>query len=156
LPGAPAGFTAIEESAGPYPPLHYSSGAADNIPADISVVTYGGMTDMTEAAMNRLILDEETEFDYFILTRLSPLDIGPIAASVRQTGRLLVVEEGPSSYGVGAELIAALVADPDVPAFSAQRVGAAPVAIPSARTLEDRVLPDQGSITAALLDLLDG
>jgi pyruvate dehydrogenase E1 component beta subunit len=61
---------------------------------------------------------------------LSPLDLETIGASVRKTGRVLIVEEGPKSGGVGAELAASImerfyddlkapvvrVASPDTPA----------------------------------------
>jgi pyruvate dehydrogenase E1 component beta subunit len=40
---------------------------------------------------------------------LSPLDLETIGASVRKTGRVLVVEEGPKTGGVGAELAAGIM-----------------------------------------------
>jgi pyruvate dehydrogenase E1 component beta subunit len=60
---------------------------------------------------------------------LSPLDYETIGASVRKTGRALIVEEGPKTGGVGAELAAGImerfgqdllapvvrVASPDIP-----------------------------------------
>jgi pyruvate dehydrogenase E1 component beta subunit len=60
---------------------------------------------------------------------LSPLDYETIGASVRKTGRVVIVEEGPKTGGVGAELAAGIterfgqallapvvrVASPDIP-----------------------------------------
>jgi pyruvate dehydrogenase E1 component beta subunit len=46
---------------------------------------------------------------------LSPLDLETIGASVRKTGRVLIVEEGPKSGGVGAEPVLENAYRPDVP-----------------------------------------
>ena len=39
---------------------------------------------------------------------LIPLDLDKIAASVRKTGRLLVVHEAPSRGGIGSEILSAV------------------------------------------------
>jgi pyruvate dehydrogenase E1 component beta subunit len=41
------------------------------------------------------------------LRTIYPIDKELIARSVKKTGRLLIVNEGPGSFGVGAELMAA-------------------------------------------------
>lgn len=134
------------------PPLAY--GPAQELSAQLTVVTYGGMAEAVEAAMQQLFLDEELEHDYFVLTQLSPLDAGPIAASVRQTGRLLVVEEGPSEQGIGATVIAQVAQALDGVGFRSRAVGALPVPIPSARHLEDLVLPSAERVAQAARALL--
>ena len=40
------------------------------------------------------------------LRSLSPLDLGPVTASVRRTGRAVVVHEAPGFLGYGAEVAA--------------------------------------------------
>ena len=61
---------------------------------------------------------------------LAPIDYGTIGASVRKTGRVMIVEEGPKTGGIGGELSAGIterygldlkapvvrIASPDVPA----------------------------------------
>ncbi|HEY4335046.1 MAG TPA: hypothetical protein VGM89_04090, partial [Puia sp.] len=61
---------------------------------------------------------------------------------------LLVVEEGSGFAGIGSELIAAVLETGAV--FTARRVAAHPVPIPSVRSLENFVLPDRNRILAEI------
>src|SRR5207247_6798755 len=45
------------------------------------------------------------------LRSLVPLDLETMAASVRRTGRAVVVHEAPMTLGIGAEVVARLVED---------------------------------------------
>lgn len=71
---------------------------------DLTIVTYGAMVRQVQKAMvtakqngiNAELIDLRTIF---------PIDRDTIAKSVKKTGRLLVVNEGPSAFGVGAEII---------------------------------------------------
>ena len=84
---------------------------------------------------------------------LVPLDVDTLRASVRKTGRLVIVDEAPPTCSAAAE-IAAMVVE-DTPTFRAlkapvQRVCAAPVPVPYSPTLEKAALPDRAAITAAI------
>jgi len=72
---------------------------------------------------------------------LAPLDHATIIESVKETGRLLVVDEAAKSFGAGAEIVARvceLAFDcPDVP-------------IPQSGPLEREVIPNVQSIVAAV------
>jgi pyruvate dehydrogenase E1 component beta subunit len=46
------------------------------------------------------------ELEVIDLRSISPLDLPTVIESVRRTGRLIVVHEGPRSFGVGAEVAA--------------------------------------------------
>src|SRR5207244_1612063 len=50
----------VEASGGHYPPLRYSPQAGK---ADVTVVTYGGMTGAAEAAMRQLLEEQELRFE---------------------------------------------------------------------------------------------
>lgn len=141
----------VDGTAGQLPPLRYVP--AGGTAPDVTVVTYGGMTTAAEAAMRDLIVSDELAFDYFVMTQLWPLDVGPIVESVRRTGRLVVVEEGVATYGVSAAVIAA-VAEQLGTAFAGRAVGAFPVPLPSARHLEDAVLPSAGRVADAVRAML--
>ena len=103
--------------------------------------------------METLVEEQELRFDYVILTQLWPLDVAEIAASVRRTGRLVVIEESVAAFGVAAAVIAA-VAQQMSSAFKARAVGSRHVPIPSARHLEDEVLPTVDEVVRAVADML--
>lgn len=73
--------------------------------SDITVITYGALVREVQRA---LIQAKEAgiSVELIDLRSIYPIDRDSIAASVKKTGRLLTVTEGPSSFGVGAELIA--------------------------------------------------
>ena len=142
---------ATEKTEGHYPPLCYTP--AGHRQADVTLVTYGGMTGVCEQAMLRLLEDEELSFDYVVLTQLWPLDVTEIVASVRRTGRLVVVEETVTDFGVSAAVIAA-VAQQLPGGFSCRAVGSRPVPIPAVRHLEEKILPSVGPVVGAVTALL--
>ena len=85
------------------------------------------------------------------LRSIRPIDHATILASVRKTGRLMVVYEGVKAFGVGAE-ISAMVAESD--AFDyldapILRLGAADAPVPYNPDLERASVPQAGTITAA-------
>ena len=88
---------------------------------------------------------------------LVPLDVEAIRASVRKTGRLVIVDEAPPTCSAAAEIAALVVEDPVT--FRAlraavERVCAAPVPVPYSPTLEKAALPDRDRITAAIRRVL--
>jgi 2-oxoisovalerate dehydrogenase E1 component beta subunit len=68
----------------------------------ISVVTYGTMVHVCEAAARALSLDAEI----IDLRSIVPLDVETIAGSVKKTGRCVVAHEATRFAGFGAELMA--------------------------------------------------
>jgi pyruvate dehydrogenase E1 component beta subunit len=88
---------------------------------------------------------------------LVPLDVDTIRASVRKTGRLVVVDEAPPTCSAASEIAAIVVEDPAT--FRAlkaavQRVCAAPVPVPYSPTLEQAALPDRARIKEAIRRVL--
>ncbi len=69
---------------------------------DVSVFTYGAMTEPTLEAAGRLAGDLDVEV--VDLRTVSPLDRETIVSSFRKTGRAAVVHEAPRSGGLGGEL----------------------------------------------------
>jgi pyruvate/2-oxoglutarate/acetoin dehydrogenase E1 component len=88
---------------------------------------------------------------------LSPLDSDTILASVERTGRLLVVDNGWTCCGAGAEIVAQvaerLMAVRDL---RVRRMGFAPVPCPTTPVLEDLFYPNARTIAAAARDLVEG
>jgi pyruvate/2-oxoglutarate/acetoin dehydrogenase E1 component len=86
---------------------------------------------------------------------LSPLDTDTIVASVRKTGRLIVVDNGWTMCGAGAEIVATVM-ERLGQVFAVRRLGFAPVTCPPTPTLEDLFYPNARTIAAAAYDLVNG
>jgi pyruvate/2-oxoglutarate/acetoin dehydrogenase E1 component len=86
---------------------------------------------------------------------LVPFDTDTHVASVRKTGRLLVVDEAYLNFGIQAEVIAC-VGERAFDALKAapRRIGNPGVPVPFALTLEAEVLPSQARIEAAIREML--
>ena len=88
---------------------------------------------------------------------LAPLDIDTIAESVRETGRLLVVDNGWTMCGAGAEIVAQvaerLQGEREI---RVKRMGFEPVTCPPTPALEDRYYPNGHTIAAAAHELVRG
>lgn len=72
---------------------------------DVTVVAWGAMIREVQKAMV-LARNAGISVELIDLRTIYPLDKDTIAASVRKTGRLVIVAEEPASFGVSAELIA--------------------------------------------------
>jgi 2-oxoisovalerate dehydrogenase E1 component beta subunit len=70
--------------------------------ADVTVLTYGTMVFVSEAAAR----DSGIDAEIIDLRSLWPLDLPTIVASVKKTGRCVIVHEATRSSGFGAELAA--------------------------------------------------
>ncbi len=70
--------------------------------SDVTVLAYGTMVHVAEAAANETGIDAEI----IDLRTLLPLDTATIEASVRKTGRCIIVHEATRTSGFGAELSA--------------------------------------------------
>ncbi|WP_018135497.1 alpha-ketoacid dehydrogenase subunit beta [Acaricomes phytoseiuli] len=74
---------------------------------DVTLVAYGPMVGLArDAAL--AAADEGISVEVIDLRSLAPIDFGPIEASVRKTGRLVVAHEAGQSGGLGAELSASI------------------------------------------------
>jgi pyruvate dehydrogenase E1 component beta subunit len=93
-----AGKSEIAEQAGP---LHQARIVRPGTHA--TLVAYGPMV---ATAMESAVAAKEDGVDLEVidLRSISPLDMPTVLESVRRTGRLVVVHEGPRSFGVGAEI----------------------------------------------------
>lgn len=88
---------------------------------------------------------------------LSPLDIDTIANSVRKTGYLVVVDNGWTTCGASAEIVAQVTERLQGECnFRVRRMGFAPTSCPPTPVLEDLFYPNGCTIAAAAYDLVKG
>jgi pyruvate/2-oxoglutarate/acetoin dehydrogenase E1 component len=119
------------------------------------VTILGWLLMLHHALAAAAVLDQEgIQAEVLDVRSLSPVDFETIGQSVRKTGRVIIVEEGPKTGGVSAEIAAGImerfggslmapvmrVASPDVP-------------VPFSPTLENAYRPDVARITEAARQL---
>lgn len=119
---------------------------------DITLLSYGGMLPVAEKAARILADDEELSVEIVAPALLAPLPRETLLGLLMDRPRILVVEEAHHHFGFSAEVLA-LLAENGYQGRIA-RLGAAPVPIASARSLESAQLPDEQSVVAAVMDLL--
>jgi pyruvate dehydrogenase E1 component beta subunit len=125
---------------------------------DVTVVTWGAIQARVLEAAERLAR-RNVSAEVVDLRWLRPYDRESVLASVRKTGRLVVVHEAHTTGGFGSEIVSAVV-EAGVPLRAApRRVGTPDVRIPAAVDLADAVIPSadriEGEILAAVLPARD-
>jgi len=123
---------------------------------DLTVVAAGRMVSLALDAAEILAKDG-ADCEVIDLRTIVPLDIDAIIASLEKTHRLLIVDEGYASHGLGAE-IAAAVNERAFDALDAPvaRLHMEPVPHPFNPQLEDAVLPNAAKIVVAAKDIIRG
>jgi pyruvate/2-oxoglutarate/acetoin dehydrogenase E1 component len=121
---------------------------------DVTLVAIGRMVSLALKATEEL--EKEGIYGTLVDPRtLVPLDKKTILESVQKTHRVVIVEEGPKTGGVGAE-IAALIAEEALDYLDAPvvRIAALDSPIPFNVALEDYILPNERKIIEAVRTLL--
>lgn len=72
---------------------------------DLTLVSWGAMIHETLLAAKELA-KQGVEADVIDVATISPLDMATILRSVEKTGRCVVIQEAPRSFGVGSEISA--------------------------------------------------
>ncbi|MGZ4310663.1 MAG: alpha-ketoacid dehydrogenase subunit beta [Solirubrobacteraceae bacterium] len=116
---------------------------------DVTIVALSRLVGEALTAAERLAA-EGIEAEVIDPRTLMPLDLDPIADSVRRTGRAVVAHEAVRTGGFGAELAAELQAAAfDYLDAPIQRVGAPFMPVPLSPPLEDDYRPQSDQIHAA-------
>jgi pyruvate dehydrogenase E1 component beta subunit len=115
----------------------------------VTIVAWLLMLHHALAAAN-ILAAEGIEAEVLDVRSLAPLDYETIGGSVQKTGRVLIVEEGPKTGGVGAELAAGIMerfgANLMVPVA---RCASPDVPVPFSPVLENAYRPDVARIVNA-------
>ncbi|WP_340317977.1 alpha-ketoacid dehydrogenase subunit beta [Rhizorhabdus argentea] len=121
---------------------------------DVTVISYGFMVNQVAAAAEQLGA-EGISVEVVDLRTIAPYDAATVLASVRKTGRAVVVHEAVRNFGVGAE-IAAEIAEQLHGSLKApvRRVGGSFNAVPFSKPLETAHVPDVAKIVDAIRSTL--
>lgn len=124
--------------------------------SDVTILTYSRMRHHVLKAVDTL-LEQEIDPEVIDLISLKPLDMETIAASVRKTHRVVIVEEDMKTGGIGAELTARIMEELfdelDAPIV---RLASQDIPTPYNGTLEAATIVQPADIVAAVERLLYG
>jgi pyruvate dehydrogenase E1 component beta subunit len=123
---------------------------------DLTIVATGSLVKRALAAASELA-DEGISAEVIDPRTLVPLDTAGIVASVRKTGRLVLVDEARRTCGAAAEM-AAVVAEEALDSLLApiRRVTAPDTPVPFSPALEQRYVPDTARIVEAAHQVVSG
>jgi pyruvate dehydrogenase E1 component beta subunit len=122
---------------------------------DVTIVATGYMVHKSITAADQLSTDDGIECEVIDPRTLVPLDKKGIIASVKKTGRLVIVSEDVLSCGVASE-ISAMIAEHALFYLDApvKRVAVLDTPIPFAPVMEQAALPQVGQIVEAVKSIV--
>jgi pyruvate/2-oxoglutarate/acetoin dehydrogenase E1 component len=115
----------------------------------VTLVSYGETARELAEQLRTIFIETDLVPELVVLQMIHPLDTTLIERSVARTGRLVIVEDGSTAFGIGGEIISRLV-EREVPMRKVLRIGAEPVPIPSISSLELQVLPTLQRVLAKI------
>ena len=121
---------------------------------DVTVVTWSKMVGVALRAADQLAADG-IEVEVVDLRTLAPLDTATLLASVRRTGRLVVLHEANRTGGFAGE-IAAVVMEEALDSLKAplRRVCGPDIPVPASPPLERWYIPNEERLMAAVRDIV--
>ena len=112
------------------------------------------MTEIACQAALTLAYDYEIFTEIMLTPVLLPFNVKPILSSIRQTKKILTIEEGNLTLGWGAEIIARIINSLGEDLQQAKRIAALDLPIPASSTLENLVLPSIDRIVQTALKVV--
>ena len=130
------------------PPQPFGQARVARAGAQVTIIAWSGMVPQAERAAE-ILAAEGVLAEVIDLRTLVPLDTDTIVSSVRKTGRVLIVEEGPRTGGFAAE-IACRIFEAAYDGLDApiRRLTCPDCPMPAAQTLEAACIPNAQTIAA--------
>ena len=120
---------------------------------DLTLVSYSLLARKATEAAEKVA--DRVSVEVIDLRTLNPLDLDTVLASVRKTGRLLVVHESPTRCGVGGDLVRQVLESDFSTLKAAPRVlGGRDLPIPFAKPLESACVPQVENIVHQILSMV--
>jgi 2-oxoisovalerate dehydrogenase E1 component len=143
------------ELAGPVQPVPFGKATVRRRGSRLTVVAWGNATEVVDKALE--LLGQPDSIEVIDLRSVVPLDLETIKASVRRTGRLLVVQEDAESASVGQNIITRICGDGEL--FPALQAPPTLVAKPDVHigynpVLEYAALPGHREVARRIQELL--
>jgi pyruvate dehydrogenase E1 component beta subunit len=114
----------------------------ERVGEDLTIITFSKCVGLALEAAKELEVEHGISVEVINLRTLRPLDRSAIAESIKKTGRLMTVEEGWPSCGVGSEIVAICMEEAfDYLDCPPERIAGAEIPMPYAINLERQALP---------------
>ena len=121
---------------------------------DLTIIAMSRMVDLAAKAATALAL-EGVSAEVVDPRSIVPLDRQKITDSIKKTGRLVVIDESPSSCSFAAELLAIAVEDCfDELSVPPKRICSLPVPNPFSPVLENQMIPSVDRIVSEVRDMM--
>ncbi len=122
---------------------------------DVTAISFGFMFHQTMKAAEKLADKDGIEVEVIDLRTLLPLDTPTVVASVKKTGRAVIVHEAPKMGGIGGEIAAVLAEecfwDLDAPI---ERVTGFNTSFPAAAPMEALYMPTVDEIAGRIREVV--
>ena len=135
-------FSVREINSYGYPTIHLSVSLDDK--PNYYLVTYGGMVNDAIEAATELMMNEEINVDVIVLTQIAPLPINDLKTIVQNGSKVVFVEEGNKTGGIGAEFISTMIENNFSNSF--YRIASFDIPIPNGIVLEQQMVPNKKTI----------
>jgi len=136
------------------PPIPFGVANTVRMGTDVTIIAWSYMAQLALEASDQLHACGIGAEVIDLLT-LNPLDMGIVVESVKQTGRVLIVEEGPKTGGFGAEIATQIMEQAhDYLEKPILRLASPDLPMPSAKNLEAACIPSVEAIMQAVQHLL--
>jgi pyruvate/2-oxoglutarate/acetoin dehydrogenase E1 component len=114
---------------------------------DIIIITYGGNVSVALEAAEKYFMDEEIIVNVCVLSSLKPVDVGFVTKSIKDCGKVIILEEGNVVGGWGAEVSSIIHENSfDELIYPVQRLGSMDIPIPSSGPMELEMLPSSNDL----------
>lgn len=125
----------------------------DETDVDCTIICYGGGLLPVERAIQKAFYEDEVICEVICPTMINPINIYPIAESIRKSGNLIIVEEGASAAGFGSEVVA-LLAENRVMFKNIKRLSNNTI-IPCSLVAENNLLPNENNIYESIKQMIN-
>ena len=120
--------------------------------AEVTVVCYGEVLSVVEDAMLEMLIEEEIYCEVVCPTLISEIDIDPIFRSLRETKKLVIIEEGSGYAAWGSEVIS-MLHESGFSDFALKRFSNNSL-IPSSFKAEIELLPNKSNIVKTIINFI--
>jgi pyruvate dehydrogenase E1 component beta subunit len=121
---------------------------------DITIIGISVLNREIKIVLDELVKENITA-DWIDLVSVNPLDMEPVYESLKKTGKLLIVDNGPIKCGVGAEISAKVMEKVfDYLKCPVKRIGWNGTTIPAGVKLEENFYPNKEFIKKSILKMV--